>query len=103
MIIKEKLNTPFETCSTKLMICLKCDYCDKEFTKVKRSIILCNKNLNKDSCDDKICRKKKRKEVNEFLKTCASHQEKLKESGYGEFEKLFTTKINSGIGGKPHN
>ena len=79
MIIKEKLDKPYEDYSTKSMIWIKCDYCGKELPRNKRSRILSNKNIDKDSCDQKSCKKNKKIEINEFLKKSKIHQEKMKE------------------------
>lgn len=41
-----------------------CDYCGIEFKRCKKTILQCNKVLNKDSCGIGICKKSKSEEVN---------------------------------------
>lgn len=79
MIIKEKLNKPYGDYSSKASIWIQCDYCGKKFTRIKRSRDLSNKNINKDSCDHKNCKSKKKKEIFEFLQKDESYKIRLKE------------------------
>ena len=79
MIIKEKLTDSYEKISSKKSIWLKCDYCHKEFLMNKRSRELSNKNIKKDSCGDKNCKKSKRCEINTFLKTDENYQNLMRE------------------------
>lgn len=87
MILVDKLPKAFEACSSKLNIPLKCDYCGKEFFRIKKSIISCNKNLQKDSCDSKDCKKKKRLEVNAILKLNPDYQKKYEKTKQSNLEK----------------
>ena len=79
MIIKENLNKPYEDYSSKASIWIQCDYCGKKFTRIKRSRDLSNKNINKDSCDHKNCKSKKKKEIFESLQKDESYKIRLKE------------------------
>ena len=72
------MNKPYEAYSTKDTIWLKCDYCGRQFTRIKRSRDLSNKNVDKDSCDHKNCRSKKKKEIFDHLKNDVSYQDKIK-------------------------
>ena len=79
MIIKEKLDKPYKDYSTKATIWLQCDYCGCKFTRIKRSRDLSNKNVNKDSCDHKNCKSKKKKEIYEYLQKDESYKIRQKE------------------------
>lgn len=49
---------------TRTAIKLQCDYCGKIFLRTKKDRKKLNKNLDKDSCGDKECSAKKKKETN---------------------------------------
>lgn len=63
MILCELLEKPYEECTIRSTIPLKCDYCGKTFQRVKKSIKKLNKHINKDSCGSKDCKQKKQEEI----------------------------------------
>lgn len=71
-IIDEKLDKPYEDYTIRSKVLYRCDYCGKEFLRDKKSRERLNKNIPKDSCGDKSCRKLKQEEVNIKLHGCKS-------------------------------
>jgi len=63
MILQELLEKPYEEYTIRSTINLKCDYCGKIFQRVKKSIKILNKHINKDSCGNKDCKQKKQEEI----------------------------------------
>lgn len=63
MILHNKLLNSYELCTIRTEIPLNCDYCGKEFKRVKKSIQKLNKHIQKDSCGSKECSQKKREET----------------------------------------
>ena len=59
----QEFNYSFETAGSTKPIYLQCDYCGKEFLRAKRHILQLNSIVNKDSCGDKSCTVKKRKDA----------------------------------------
>jgi predicted transcriptional regulator len=59
----EEFKTLYEKCIGQTKVWLKCDYCGIEFQRIKKSRERVNKNINKDSCGAKICKKQKQEEV----------------------------------------
>lgn len=60
---KKEFGYTFETASnTKKFYCI-CDYCGKEFSRDKRTIVQCNKVISKDSCGIGLCKRTKSEEV----------------------------------------
>ena len=64
MILHEKLDRPFDQYTIRSKVWLRCDYCGQDFERVKKSIGVLNKIINKDSCGNTECAKKKREESN---------------------------------------
>lgn len=63
MIIHEKLDKPYDQYKKSHLVWVRCDYCGKELQREKRSIIIGNKNIDKDSCKDTKCRDEKKIDV----------------------------------------
>jgi hypothetical protein len=63
MILESKLDKLFEDCTIRSLIWIKCDYCNTEIQRVKKSVIKLRKNLAKDTCGNPACSQKKREEV----------------------------------------
>lgn len=59
MIIQEN----YDTLPIRAQIQLKCDYCGVVFTRIKKSIPKLNTIIQKDSCGNKECTKKKKEEI----------------------------------------
>jgi predicted GNAT family N-acyltransferase len=57
------LQSNYDTQTIRSLIQLKCDYCGKEFQRIKKSRERHNKIINKDSCGEKACRAAKQKEI----------------------------------------
>jgi hypothetical protein len=60
---KEEFGYEFETASNRSQFYCICDYCGKEFSRIKRTIVQCNQFVVKDSCGIGDCKKKKSEEV----------------------------------------
>ena len=58
------LTPDFDHCTLRSKITLSCDYCGKEFLRVKKSIQKLNTIIQKDSCGEKDCTRKKKEEIN---------------------------------------
>lgn len=71
MILDEKtfasLGKNFSQANQKEKIVCKCDYCGKEFERMKHNIERSHKITQSDSCSNKICVQKKRIESNRIL------------------------------------
>lgn len=64
MILFEKLDIPYEKVKWKDTVLVKCDYCGREVHKTKAKIQKGRKAIDKDSCINDSCTKKKLAEVN---------------------------------------
>lgn len=64
---KNEFGYVFETASNRKKFYCICDYCGKEFLRIKKTIIECNKVISKDSCGIGECKKRKSEEVH-YLK-----------------------------------
>jgi hypothetical protein len=64
MILGNKLEKPYEKYTIREKVWLVCDYCGKEFQRIKKSRERNNININKDGCGDKECKKAKMKDIN---------------------------------------
>jgi GNAT superfamily N-acetyltransferase len=63
MILHEKLDKCYSEITIRSKVWLKCDYCEKEFQRIKKSIPKLNSIVDKDSCGSKECSQKKREEI----------------------------------------
>ena len=63
MILQSKLDKPFDECTIRSLIWIKCDYCGAEMQRVKKSVIKLRKNLEKDTCGNRKCTQLKREEI----------------------------------------
>jgi hypothetical protein len=67
MILHEKTKSEFgydfETASNRSLFHCVCDYCGKEFDRIKRTIVQCNGVITKDSCGIGSCKKQKSEDV----------------------------------------
>jgi len=64
MIITSKLEKPYVEMTIRSYIWFKCDYCECEFQRDKKSRERLNKIIQKDSCGKKECKKNKNKDIN---------------------------------------
>ena len=63
MIITSKLEKPYVEMTIRSYIWFKCDYCECEFQRDKKSRERLNKIIQKDSCGKKECKKNKNKDI----------------------------------------
>lgn len=63
---KQEFGYDFMTASNRKQFYCICDYCSKEFIRIKRTIVECNRVISKDSCGVGECKKKKSEEVHVF-------------------------------------
>jgi hypothetical protein len=67
MILHEKTKLEFgyefTTATIRSEFYCTCDYCGKEFTRCKKTIVQCNKVITKDSCGVGVCKRQKSEEV----------------------------------------
>lgn len=62
MILQDKLEWPYEFYAIRSKLWFKCDYCGKDFERVKKSRERLNRIVDKDSCGGKECSRKKTEE-----------------------------------------
>lgn len=66
MILREKsqeeLAVDFDSCTVYTKLYCMCDYCDLIFKRSKRNILVGRKTIQKESCNSKVCAKRKREE-----------------------------------------
>lgn len=60
----KEFNKKYCQLTIRTKVNLICDYCGTKFKRVKKSIERINKLINKDSCGHKLCKSKKKEEVN---------------------------------------
>lgn len=63
MIILEKLDKPYEQVTIRTKVWYRCDYCNREFQRDKKSRERLNAIITKDSCGDKPCTRAKQEDV----------------------------------------